>query len=244
MGWSIAFAVVAIVIVGAAYFLTQQPSGSSSDTLTHPTNLTPTNIPTNGLTLGQPNAPVTVDIYGDFRCSACKKFTISGPEQSLVVNYVATGKAKLVWHDRLIIDEISGGTNSLEASNAAWCAADQNSFWPMHDWLYANSSEVEMAFSPAMLSAMGQAIGLDMAKFQPCLDGGTHDAAISAENASEAKSIDSTPTIYVNGKSVGNPGYVATYDQIKAAIDAVPSVTPSPSPAASAPPSPSPSASA
>jgi protein-disulfide isomerase len=242
VGWTIAFVALAVVVIGVVMVVSVFSAPTTSPGLTTPTVLTPTTIAWSGRTLGKADAPVTVDLYGDFRCSGCANFTIGGSEASLVADYVATGRAKLVWHDRLIIDEIrKDGTASRDAANAAMCAADQNKFWVMHDWLYANQSATEeaSAFTAKRLSDIAQATGLDMAKFQPCLDAGTHNAEITAANASVASAIVSTPTIYVNKKMVVNPteGYSATYAQIKAAIDAEPATAPTATSAAPTPPS-------
>ena len=233
--WSLAFIAVAIVVVAVAVFVSQ-PSGSSPGAVVAPNVVTPSNIASLGRTLGNSNAPATIDVYGDFRCSACYRFTSDGTEKNLVANYVATGKAKLVWHDLLSIDRFDGGTASRDAANAAWCAADQGKFWVMHDWLYANqgSSEAASAFTLSRLSDIGKAAGLDMSKFQPCLDQGAHDANIAAEAATTPPDATGTPAIFVNGKFVGDPSanLVPTYDEIAAAIDAEfapPKVSPSPS---------------
>jgi protein-disulfide isomerase len=235
--WTLAFVAIAIAIVASAVVFSRSDSGTGAPTA--PSVVTPANIASNGRTLGDPNAPVTVDLYGDFRCTACGQFTIAGTEKNLVDNYIATGRAKLVWHDRLVIDELRGGPASLDAANAAFCAADQGKFWTMHDWLYANqsSSEAASAFSQSRLSDIGKAAGLDMTQFQPCLNQGTHNAEISTQSSLASKTINSTPTVYVDGKAVGDTGHIPTYDQIKAAIDAAPAATPSPSPS----PTPSPS---
>lgn len=243
VGWTIAFVALAVVVIGVVLVASASTSGSGSGSgITTPTVLTPTNIQWTGRTLGNADAPVTVDLYGDFRCSGCFNFTFAGSEGSLVADYVASGRAKLVWHDRLIVDEIrKDGTASRDAANAAMCAADQNKFWSMHDWLYANQSPTEdaSAFTAKRLADIAQAAGLDMGKFQPCMDAGTHNAEITAANASVAKAITSTPTIYVNKKMVVNPteGYSATYAQIKAAIDAELATAPTATPAAPTPPS-------
>ncbi|MGD0247644.1 MAG: thioredoxin domain-containing protein [Candidatus Limnocylindrales bacterium] len=242
LGWTVAFGVIAVAIVAVLV-----ASNSGSGGLTTPTVFTPANIPSNGRTLGNPDAPVTIDLYGDFRCSSCAKFTIGGTESSVVDDYVASGKAKLVWHDRLIIDELGGGTASRDAANAAWCAADQGKFWVMHDWLYANQSPTEdaSAFTPARLSQIGKAAGLDMSRYQPCLDQGTHNSEISADDARVRKTIaPGTPTVYVDGTHVGDPQLVPSLGELKAAIDAAlsapasPSATPVASPSAGASPSP------
>src|SRR5664279_3875075 len=183
--WSVVAVAVAVVVVGGL-FLVSQPKTNTSGAPNPPGVLTPTTIAWNGQTLGNANAPVTIDLYGDFRCSACLAFTLEGTEKSVVDNYVATGKAKLVWHDFLTIDT-PGVTSSRDAANAGWCAADQNKFWTMHDWLYANQSvdESSPSFPKSMLSDIAKAAGMDMTKFQPCLDGGTHNDAIAAEQTSK-----------------------------------------------------------
>jgi protein-disulfide isomerase len=233
---------IAIVVVAAAIVLTQPKAAAAQPV--PPTVVTPASIPSSDRTLGNADAPVTVEVYGDFRCSACFVFTTDGTEASLVTNYVATGKAKLVWHDYLSIDALSGGTASRDAANAAWCAADQGKFWVMHDWLYANDlapTEDPSAFTLTRLAAIAKGAGLDMAKFQPCLDAGTHDDAILAEMSATPSEVGGTPSIFVAGKFV--PGATAeswpTFDLIKAAIDAAlaspaPSAVPSVSPSATA----------
>ena len=220
LGWSLAFIVIAVVVVAAAVYMSQPKGGAGA--LTAPSVVTPANIVANGRTLGNPNAPVTVDLYGDYRCSACYEFTFGGMEKDLVTDYIATGRAKLVWHDRLIIDDIRGGTASRDAANAAYCAADQGKFWIMHDWLFANqaSDESASAFSATRLSDIGKAAGLDMAQLQPCLDAGTHNTDISSQSAAIKTTITSTPTVYVDGKPVSSADQGVSYSQIKAAIDA------------------------
>ena len=232
--WSVVAVAVAVVVVVGLFVVSNQKSNTSG-TPNPPGVVTPSRITWNGQTLGNANAPVTIDLYGDFRCSACLVFTLEGTEKNVVDNYVATGKAKLVWHDYLTIDT-PGITSSRDAANAGWCAADQNKFWTMHDWLYANQSADERAdsFPKSRLSDIAKAAGMDMTKFQPCLDGGTHNDAIAAEQTSKPAEVTGTPTVFVNGKLVGVQRSVPSYDQIKAAIDGVGA---SPAPSVSAAPS-------
>jgi protein-disulfide isomerase len=230
--WSLVFGVIGIVIVAGAFVLTQPRHADPSASPIAPFVTTPATIPADGHTLGSAEAPVTIDIYGDFRCSACYVFATGGTEKALVDNYVANGKAKLVYHDYLSIDKLRGGTASRDAANAAWCAADQGKFWPMHDWLYANSlspSEDPAAFGPARLKAIGGAAGLDMPTYTTCLTQGRHNADIAAEDAATPAEVNGTPTIFVDGTVVTGPvpNSWPGYDRIKAAIDAT-TATPSP----------------
>jgi protein-disulfide isomerase len=222
--WSLAFVAVAVVVVVVTLVVLGSKSSAGSANVVAPAVVTPSNVRATGRTLGNPSAAITVDLYGDFRCSACYDFTTGGTEQNLVANYVATSKVKLVWHDFLSIDKIQGNNASRDAANAAWCAADQGKFWVIHDWLYANDgagSEDPSLFSATRLSAIGKAAGLDMSSFQPCLDSGTHLAAITAEDQATPSQVTGTPAVLVNGNPVGNPGYTPTYDEIKAYIDSL-----------------------
>jgi protein-disulfide isomerase len=246
--YTVVAVIVGLVIVGfvALNQLGGSKTGGSSDALNTPggSSLTPTTIPVNGRTLGDPNAPVTIDLYGDFRCSACFQFTEMGTAHQIDTNLIATGKAKLVWHDFTIIDHNDGATASRDAANAAWCAADQNKFWTMHDWLYANQSPTEApdAFTIDRLLKIGEAAGMDMTTFTPCVKNGTHDAEIASEQASLPSGITGTPSTVVNGTLVN-----ATYDAVKTAVDAAIGGSASPaasSPAASAPAASSPATAA
>jgi protein-disulfide isomerase len=227
----IAVAIAAIVIAGAFILTNQGKAKPPPGSLNAPVGsaLTPKSIPASGLTLGNADAKHTIDVYSDFQCPYCRDFSVD-TEPQVVANYVATGKAKLVWHDLVIIDKNVGGTESLDAANAARCAYDQGMFWPYHDWLYANQySEGSGAFSKDRLKTVGQMVGIpDLNKFNSCVDSGTHNTDITNESA--ASGYTSTPTILVDGTVLS--GF--DYGTISAALDTALGVTPSPSAGASA----------
>ena len=239
----IAVAIAAVVIAGA-FIITNQ---SKATVPLAPPNapvgsaLTPASIPVNGFTLGNASAKHTIDIYEDFQCPYCRDFTVD-TEPQIIANYVASGKAKLVWHDLVIIDSKTGGTESLDAANAARCAEDQGMFWPYHDWLYANQySEGSGAFTKDRLKTVGKLVGItDLTKFNSCVDGGTHNSEVSAaSSASLAAGYNSTPTVVVDGTATSGFDYAT----VSAALDKVLGVTPSPSVGASSSASSSPSVS-
>ena len=240
-------AIVAVMaIIAGVWFLTRPAPFSEAPIA--PGLVTPSGIPSNSTTLGQANAPVTIDLYGDFRCSACFNFT-ADQEPKLEQNYVSTGKAKLVWHDLITIDT-QGVTESRDAANAALCATDQGKFWTLHDWLFANQSADESpgAFTQDRLLTIGKNAGLDTAKYDPCVQQGSHLSAIQAEQTSKPAGITGTPAIFVNGKEIQGPvnpntgqPTVPDYPTIAAAIDGV--LNPSASPGASGSVNPSASAS-
>ena len=230
MLWTAIAVVIGAVVIGGAYLLTNKSSGGTTlGSPIAPHVLTPSNVPVNGRTLGSADAKITIDAWEDFRCTACFDFTMD-VEPKLVDNYIKTGKAKLVYHDLLVIDSGSV-TESRDAANASLCANDQGKFWGFHDWLFTNQSprEAPGAFTLDRLVEIGKDAGLDVTAYEPCVRNGTHLAEVANEQSSSPTDAQGTPAIYVNGKLMTD----ASYATVSAAIDAVLNPA-SPSPSASA----------
>src|SRR5512135_2636975 len=92
-----------------------------------------------GTSLGSPDAPVKVDVWEDFQCSACMFFS-KNVEPEIVKAYVDTGKVFYTFHFYPFIDQFDQkkGEESHYAANAALCASEQGRFWDYHDMLFAN----------------------------------------------------------------------------------------------------------
>jgi protein-disulfide isomerase len=88
---------------------------------------------------------------------------------------------------------------AFKAAEAARCAGDQGKYWQMHDAMFANQRALEV---PALKQAAA-ALGLDRVTFDTCLDSGKHAGAVRAGMAQgERMGVNSTPTIYINGRPV------------------------------------------
>src|ERR1035437_1406125 len=231
----VAIAIAAIVVVGALLLTNKSTANQTLGSPNAPVGnaVTLASVPTSGRTLGNADAKHTVSIYEDFQCPNCRIFT-EDDESQIVTNYVQTGKAKVVYYDLLVIDANVGGTESLDAANAARCAADQGKFWTYHDWLFNNQyGEGSGAFSKDRLKTIGQMVAVqDLSKFNSCVDGGTYNADVKTESSSSG--YKSTPTIKIDG---GAPLGAYDYATVSAALDQALGVTPSPSVGASAAPS-------
>ena len=85
----------------------------------------PIGIPAQGYVLGVIDAPVTIDLYEDFQCPACREWgrTVF---PNLVQNELAAGTARIVFHDLAFI-----GPESQDAARAGYAAAQQDRFWDM-----------------------------------------------------------------------------------------------------------------
>jgi len=185
-----------------------------------PSVRTPTDIPSSGRTLGNADAPVTIDLYGDFQCTACRSF-MEDTEVRLIDNYVRQGKLKIVYHDFVVIDSMNGSHDSENAADAARIAADQGKFWVFSDYLWANQQSEQVGeFSRDRLIEIARLSGLDVDKFTADLDAGKYLAEVRAESATgHTAGITGTLTILVKGTQVGADGMIPDYATISAEID-------------------------
>jgi protein-disulfide isomerase len=176
----------------------------------------PVTVAVDGTHLGDPNAPVKVDVYEDFRCSACMYYT-TYYEPDIIKNYVNTGKVYYTFHSFIVIDSGDGTDASYRSANAALCASEQGRFWDYHATLFANQiTESAELFSDVRLIKMAENLGLDMTKFNKCYQARTYANAIKDDIAlGTSLSIQGTPSIFVDGQ------LIQSFDQVGAAIDAV-----------------------
>jgi protein-disulfide isomerase len=174
-----------------------------------------------GRTMGDPNAPVTVEVFEDFQCPVCRKFS-ADTEPLIVNNYVETGQVHYIFRQFPFIDDRVPTNESDQAANASMCAAAQNRFWDYHDMLFANwNGENQGTFNNNRLVAFAEALNLDMSEFNTCFQSNQYSGEIQQDQARAAQfNVTGTPTVVVNGQVVGDPGYVPTYDQISQAIEA------------------------
>jgi len=210
--------VLGVVIVAVAVIVSQLPSGDIVSATPEPAS----NV--NKLSMGEPDAPATIDVFEDFQCPACKYFT-EGIETLVIQNLVNTGKARYVYHNYPFLDGDGAGDGgeSDQAANASMCAAEQDKFWEMHNTIYANWNGENMgAYSDPRLHAMAQSVGLDMPSFKECFNADEYQAEIQADfDLGRQMGVQGTPSVFVNGKKVGRPGYIATYEEIVQAVEAV-----------------------
>ena len=159
-------------------------------------------------TMGDPNAPIKIEEFADFQCPFCERFQ-QETEPLLRQYYVDTGRVQFVYRSmgNFVSDNIArarGGpakTESRDAALAAYCAGDQDKFWEMHAYMYANAlGEDAGSFTDRRLKAIAETTGLDMAAFNSCYDSG--------------KYLDRVQQDFEDGQAAnitGTPGFLVTY---------------------------------
>ena len=145
---------------------------------------------------GNPEAPVTLEEFGDFQCPPCGSFAKFTEE--LLKEY--DSRLRIVFrHFPLAAHE-----HAREASLAAEAAGLQGHFWEMYDVLYREQAAWSKAPNARELfESYAGTIGLNVDQFKKDMDGGQAKARVDADKARAVSlGINVTPTLYINGQPV------------------------------------------
>ncbi len=209
-GFWMAVAAIVVIGVGALYWQTthNKPTSRTIDP----------NLPklkAEGYLLGSPTAPVEVIEFADFECPGCGQFaTLTEPD--VRARLVNTGQVRI----RFMDFPLPGHENTWDAHLAASCANEQGKFWEMHDAIYANQDKWngEATKRPrGPLGDIAKTVGLDMAKYNSCMDAEKFRANVQANLLEgERRAVNQTPSFIVGDKLI--PGAIS-FDQFKALVD-------------------------
>ncbi len=190
--------VLAVVVLGVIILSTYKPVAEVIVPTFHTESVT-----TDGLTMGDPNAPVKLVEFADFQCPGCGSYW-ANTEPSIIKNYVETGKVFYTFSPFSFVGSFVKNNpydESIKAAEAAFCANDQGQFWGYHDYLFANQiGENQGAFSEKRLLAFAESLSLDMDTFTTCLKSGQHNQdVLDANDFATSSGINQTPSFLIDG---------------------------------------------
>jgi protein-disulfide isomerase len=161
---------------------------------------------------GDPDAPVTIIEFSDFRCPYCSKFAVEAGAQ-IDETYVEAGKVRFGYRHAAY-----QGEPAIRAAEASECAADQDAFWPYHDRLVEHVAvEGQRDFTVENLNRFAEELDLDTAAFAECLESGKYNELVVSETQSGRSFVRGTPMFLVNGQMVSGAQPFETFQR---AIDA------------------------
>jgi protein-disulfide isomerase len=138
-----------------------------------------------------------IEIYEDFQCPACARF--EGIVGEYIEDLINTKKAKVAYHPLSFL-----GPESQLAANAAGCAADQGKFIQFHKTLYANQpSENSGAWNASYFTTLSLGLGITGKEYDKCVANSEYkDWVVNVANEGAKRNINSTPTVFINGKEI------------------------------------------
>ncbi len=143
-------------------------------------------------TMGDPDAPVKIVEYSDYKCGHCGAFA-ADTEPLLEEEYIKTGKVYFVYRS---VGGMLSGAEPMLGAEASYCAGDQNMFWEMHDIIFANQTT---PFSNGTMEKWAKAVGVDMDEYKSCMSANTYQARADQDEAdAKAEGISGTPAFVVS----------------------------------------------
>lgn len=181
-------AVAAAVAAVAIHWASSRPPSAQTPASTKPE--------AGGKDLGRTNAPVTIEVFSDFRCKYCGDLALL-IKPKIVSEFVDRGTVRIVYRNFPVL-----GPVSEQAAEASECAADQKRFWAYHDALFVRLGRGELRGS-SDLDAAAREVGLEMTQFAQCLRSGQTRHRIQADlDLGTRLGVRGTPTSFVNGQYV------------------------------------------
>jgi|SRR5215813_1606906 len=145
---------------------------------------------------GNPDAPVTLEEYGDFQCPPCGMFA------------AFVGQLEKEYDSRLRVVfrnfPLKVHEHAREAALAAEAAGMQGHFWEMHDVLYREQETWSKAPNARELfESYAGTIGLDLDKFKKDMNGEKASERVDSDRQrGESLGIQTTPTMFINNQPV------------------------------------------
>jgi protein-disulfide isomerase len=157
------------------------------------------------MTLGDPDAPLTVVEYASFTCPHCRTFH-EGPFKQIKANYIDTGRIHFIYR------EVYFDRFGLWAGMLARCAGPER-YFGMAEMIYENQQQWLGNGDPATIAdnlrRLGRTAGLSDDEVNACLQDGDLARAMVAvyQQNAEADGIDSTPSFVIDGRKYTNMSY-------------------------------------
>ncbi|MFI8005508.1 thioredoxin domain-containing protein [Streptomyces sp. NPDC086010] len=221
MGWAAVCAVGILALTGCGSRAAQTNAEDKGPYLS--TEELPEKLGADGttVTVGDPDAEVTVHLYEDPRCPVCEEFETTGGGPGLREATVRR-TAKSEYTLASFLDDRMGGSGSKKAVNALRAALEEGKFAEYHEVLYANQPEeaVDGYTDAFLLKLADQVKGLRGPEFDAAVKTmkyrtfvTTSQKAYERAGGKEDLRGPGTPTAVINGKRIPADYYGILFDR-------------------------------
>jgi protein-disulfide isomerase len=208
----VAVIVVILIVTGGGGTKKVAPHSAEASQTTAAVNALIGGIPQSGNTLGNPNAPVTLQYFGDLECPICKQFTL-GALPAIIQQWVRAGKVKIEYRS---METATREQETFKTQQvAALAAGKQQKMWNFIETFYREQGEEGSGYvTESYLQGLAQQVpGLNLttwtsAREEPAL---ANQIAADAQAANNA-GFTGTPSFLI-GKS-GEPGKRFEYSSL------------------------------
>jgi len=168
--------------------------------------------------IGSPSAPITMEIFGDFQCPACRAF-FETTVKRVIDDYVTPGKVYLVHRDF----PLDMHAYSHQAARLANAAAENGQFEAMERALYDHQDDWTAAGNiDQVISAYFPPAEFKKIQAYEAAHKNEINASIDRDHAmGMQRNVNQTPTVFVtaHGKTEALPGGGVDYKLLKSYFD-------------------------
>ena len=152
------------------------------------------------MSMGNPKAKIEVIEYASLSCPHCAHFN-EAVFPTLKAKYIDTGKVRYTLKEMLTEPATVAAAGFLLAR-----CAGPDKYFKVVDEVFRSQPRWQQGNIKPILEEIGAANGVDAAKFDACLkDQAAIDAVTArAQRAAEQDGVNSTPTLFINGKRIEN----------------------------------------
>ena len=161
--------------------------------------------------LGNPQARIEIIEVGCFTCPFTKA------AEPLVQEVLDRYEGKVAFYFKYF--PLPQHSYSIEASQAAECARDQNRFWEYKELLFTRQLECvgqpDEAHLRALYTQFATDAGIGTGQFNQCLDSGKYKDYVEGQKQENiGAGVYATPTFYINGKAIVAPKSVEEFSKV------------------------------
>ena len=225
--WLVIGMVALVVAVGAFFMLTDQNEDSNAS-LAPLDSFTPLGDVKATIDSSQGDGivfnaglPLRIDVFEDFQCPSCKFF--EEPIGGYLTSLITEKKAEVVYHPLSFLGNGQSDDESIAASNAAYCAVDEDKFLDFHKALYDVQSSVKNSgfLNDDNLITIGKKVGISSQSFSDCVKEKSKLINVAAATASmDRYGVSGTPTTLIAGKVWTPQSQTFDLNEFRAAVEA------------------------
>lgn len=168
--------------------------------------------------VGNPDAPVTVEVVEDFQCPACRAFEQAAAD--LLTSYAEGDEVDVAYRGIAFLDRASTTNYSSRALNASACVMEEGEdVWTaFHRTLFEQQPpEGGAGLTDDQLVDAAVAAGASEDAIRPCVEEERYaDWATATTQQAGDDGVDGTPTVFVDGEKLDE----VTPEAIEAAVEA------------------------
>jgi len=146
---------------------------------------------------GKSGAPVVLVEFSDFECAYCKQ-EAQVLRQNLASAYPEQVRLYFVDHP---LEQLHPWAKAAAMAGRCIFKQNNNAFWEYHDWIFEHQGEITAANLTSKIMEFAKGKEIDTLQLSRCIESKATQEELAKEMAlGDALHVESTPTLFVNGR--------------------------------------------